>query len=493
MKIKQRELNLILLLIIAVILYLNARIFNAGVLEREALLTENSELENNIMVVQSQIKDVDALTNENLAILDEIEKNASTILSEVKQEELIVLLEQLNDNNNFEILNFDFTQMTTGTNSASSGVIENTPVEEVAQSPSPEEVAETEVENPMGEIVDELDTQNTEVGTGQDTAVSSEQSSTAATYSGTVTNDGLVEQTLRIDFYSDFESVVDYIKRINDLNRSIYVTEISMTSNDTGTYEGEVTTETVVEAKSKVNGSMYIKIGVMAGLEKLGIENGYDIEFNTEVTDGTNPFIPYNAYIAEVVEQNRLLQEETYAENDTSNSIVIADVLNYTPLTSFEINDYFFVGSPKDVKGEVALDSNSYSGLWSAKLAYNFVTGGLENTANLVFDKEILVLDEQVEKLSLKVFSPQYSYHTIGMVILDSSGQQHDITFSDGVYWTDWNTLEASVGSDIHYPAVISRIYVKDNAEKSNLNGYYLFDDLEILYSKDVQVQRGDE
>ncbi len=454
----KRQLVLLAFLSIIFVFLANFNMFTNWEKEKTALTVKSNDLDGQMNMIKMKLneyeemnqntngeKDENENENENSDVTEstgirkQIEIIMEKFISTVKQEEVIVLMESLNNDNNFEIFDFNFNIDTT---------------DYVSEIP-PEELSEDSSEVNI------------------DSSIDTEIQNTIDNY--------FTNLSFTISFVSDYESVVGYIKRINDLNRSIFIKGVNISSHEVelGTNLQE---EDIKAAKSIVSGEMLIKVITLNNYA--GVENENEIEnidFGEGLAGGTNPFIPYNSYIAK-------LAEESIAEIDvdSESEIVVTEYEKFINITGFEKEDHFFVGSPKDVKGSVGLNKNSYSGLWSGEIVYNFVNGALTNTANLVFDKKILVLEDQIEKLSLKIFSPQYSYHTIGLVILDSSGKQHDIVFSDGVYWTDWNTLEASTDGSINYPAVVSRIYVTDNGEKSNLSGYYLFDDLEVLYTKDV-------
>ncbi|MFV0504714.1 MAG: hypothetical protein ACK5LT_12230 [Lachnospirales bacterium] len=473
MKINKREVMLISLLIILIFVYFNIRLLSATQAEKTKILEQISAMETNTLLIETDISTKDKITNENLEIIKEIENSTQLIINDVKQEEIIVLLEQLNDTNNFKILNIDFSEMIP-TNFSGYAPEEDIEMPDVVD--TMEEAAPSEQEPGQGNIIEE----------------------TPEALNST-TADGLIEQHLSeynvdIDFASDYESIVDYVKRINDMKKYIYVTKIDISPDIFNTDVENITTEEIIASKSQLKGKMSICIGTINGLEEYGLTNkGLDVSFGGATAGIENPFIPYNEYIAKIVEENKVeIIEEIPIINEEMPTIdvdiapEVSAYVNYTNVTDFERNDFFFVSDPVDVAGETILNSKATSGLWSAQLSHNFINGTEENIVNLVFDKEMLVLEKQVEKLSMDVYSEQYSYHTVGMVIMDSAGKEHEITFSDGVYWTNWNTLEANVSNTITYPAVISRIYVKDNGEKSNLNGSYLFDKLQVLYSDDV-------
>ncbi len=456
----RRQIGLLLFLTVIIVLLVNFNMYSKWKEEEQALIVQNNDLDRTILnleLVIKQYKETELNEDENgekveiepVGVAGKIENIMEKFLSKIKQEEVIVLMESLTKDNNFEIYNFDF----------------NVNMEE-----NYEEIDETLATNIESLISENVTVENTTI---ENQNYDEEVQNTIDNYFKT--------SSFTIDFTSDYESVVGYIKRINDLNRSIFVKSLNIKSDelDLGTNINE---SEVRAAKSMVAGQMLIEVVTLNNFENH--ENDTELEnitFGDQLSGGTNPFIPYNSYIAKLVQESiEVIVDEELSE------IVITDYEKFTNVTQFEKEDFFFVGSPKDVEGSVQLNKNSYSGLWSSEIVYNFVNGSLENTANLVFDKEILVLEEQVEKLALKIFSPQYSYHKIGLVILDSSGKEHNITFSDGVYWTDWKTLEGTPDETVNYPAIVSRIYVTDGGEKSNLSGYYLFDDLDVLYTKDT-------
>ncbi len=451
-KLNKREQTLIVFLLLAVCLFISARALKKSMLDRQQLQTENSQILTEINLLEIRKDSVDEFVETSMDLIKEIEKSSEAFFSGIKQEEMIKILEEFNNQNDFEIIKIDFNEM-----NQKEAVTE----EELEEAEVPEEAEETE----------EGDTNELE-------RIKQEY--------------GIETNTVLIEFQSDYESLVDYVKRINDFNKSMYVRAVEVNANN-DTFETNVTEEEIYSSKSILTGKIQVDFVTLPLLDNIDVSQGYDISYDSELSNRTNPFIPYNEYIQGIVEENREEVIETPVDNNTgedgtgSGENSYNEEEYYETITGFEADDFFFVGSPKDVTGETGLNNNSYSGMWSGELQYNFTNGVNENIANFVFDKEVLVLNEQVEKILLKVYSDQYSYHTIGLVILDSAGKEHDIVLTDGVYWTDWNTLEVIPDKDITYPAVISRIYVSDNGEKSNLNGKYLFDDLEVLYSKDVE------
>lgn len=450
----QKEINLIFILCILMTAYLSTFIYEKQVSSGKHLEVKHNETIKDIKALSEDLKNIPIIENEIDIIRASVESRVGNFLtpSSLRQEDIVKLLNKLVRTNELKIKKISFNSIYVNEPELNASV-ENNRIEKIPR------ISIDKTNNDSIIIIENTNIYDT------------------------------INLNLRIEFESDYESLVDFVKRTNELNTSIYIKSIEFKTNLPES-KSNITEAEVIEKSSLAQGVMVIVFTYVPIIEEYGYKKLFNFEYDEKETQDKTPFIPYSEFVNSLIDHSKIIELEEFEyideisikdNNDEKKRRTLYKVVN-----AFEEMDYFFVGNSVDVKGSTSTNERSAVGNKSAQMTYEFMNGTEKNIANLVFDKNILLLSSQVEEISLKVFSNEYSYHSVGLVIIDSSGKQFKVNLTEGVYWTGWQELTSTLSPEINYPCVVSRIYIDDNGEKSKLSGTLLFDDLRVLYTKDL-------
>ncbi len=139
-----------------------------------------------------------------------------------------------------------------------------------------------------------------------------------------------------------------------------------------------------------------------------------------------------------------------------------------------------FLSYPTTVLGDVGMVTGGQVNASAARLNYDF-TGSAETTAAyLTFANGGIPLKARPQKIGVWVYADQNTPHWIRGQLKDKNGSTQTIEFKQGVDWTGWKRLEASVPQTLAMPATLERLYVVEpTAYKTR--GTLLFDGLELM------------
>lgn len=276
-----------------------------------------------------------------------------------------------------------------------------------------------------------------------------------------------VRHTANVNFTSDYFSMMDFIENIEKNSKKVAVKEIAIRN----TYEDALSGNMVLE----FNGSSLVE--AYDGNYKKLVSSAYNYR---DIIPG--PFKPYETFnlTEAVVEQPPITTPEFIPEEETP--IDYEDYKPKTKIYDFEDGDVFFVGNSEDIEGFVTRNKTHLSGAYSAEVVFDFVAPRIFSEANIVFENNPVVLNRQVESLSLWVFAYEASDHAIGAVVIDSKGKEYRVELATQVDWTLWQEIEAVMPVEITYPAMIQRLYIEGVGYEQKLTGKYLLDQLQVVY-----------
>ncbi|MCK8058895.1 MULTISPECIES: type II secretion system protein GspM [unclassified Fusibacter] len=150
-------------------------------------------------------------------------------------------------------------------------------------------------------------------------------------------------------------------------------------------------------------------------------------------------------------------------------------------LTSFDKYNFFFTGDSADTVGTAARVAVSMTGGNSVKVDYVFRGPSDKNVANLVFEEQSVMVKEYGNMLRMNVFSEDLYSHTLGAVIIDSSGKSFELLFSDMSEPSSWNFVYAGIPSEVSLPFMVQRITFTGEGIDQKLTGTLLIDDLRLV------------
>lgn len=270
----------------------------------------------------------------------------------------------------------------------------------------------------------------------------------------------LSKVSARVEFVSDYSNLKEYLFNIENHDKVIKVDNIIIRGND----------------EYGVSGSLTLTFNVIPVLAKYSDKQEGLLSLEDNYKDvSANPFMPFEGFIREEMS----FSIEDYLVGETN------DYQNYRPKVTvydFEDENTFFVANSLDISGRTSQSNTRISGGQSTSLEFDFITGRMINEANIVFDGSPVMLYTQAEYLSLWIYAYETGNHSIGAVLIDSSGKEFKIIFTERVNWTGWKELETQMPMEINYPCKVQRIFVEGIGYEQKITGKYLFDKLGVSY-----------
>lgn len=151
-----------------------------------------------------------------------------------------------------------------------------------------------------------------------------------------------------------------------------------------------------------------------------------------------------------------------------------------TPVGKLDSFGYAFLSYPQEVTGQVSVSPEGHSSGNAARLDYDLTAGSGTTAAYLTFANNGIPLTSRPQKISVWVKAERTTPHWIRGQIRDGNGTVQTIEFKQGVDWTGWKRLEATVPAGLVMPAALERLYVVEPGTYKT-RGTLLFDDLELL------------
>ena len=151
-------------------------------------------------------------------------------------------------------------------------------------------------------------------------------------------------------------------------------------------------------------------------------------------------------------------------------------------LYSFETRNYDFISSNPLVRGSATPSTISMAGRFAARMEYNIIGIEEKNTASINISSENITLKYPPTYLNLWTYSFSYAPGKIGLKAVTQSGEEIDVSLSEGVSWLGWSNLQVSLPGDINvYPIKITHIYYELGQGRDDF-GVLIFDKLEAFY-----------
>lgn len=164
-------------------------------------------------------------------------------------------------------------------------------------------------------------------------------------------------------------------------------------------------------------------------------------------------------------------------------AVAIASGYQRTPVGVLENYGFSFLGYPETVYGQVAVVPGRQSNTNAARLEYDFTSGTGTTAAYMVFANGGIPISVRPQKIGVWVYADQMTPHWIRGQIKDKNGTAQTIEFKQGIDWTGWKRLEATVPSTLAMPAALERLYVVEpGAFKTR--GALLFEGVEMMTSQ---------
>ncbi len=296
--------------------------------------------------------------------------------------------------------------------------------------------------------------------------------------------DTVKNRTVNLNFTGDYEKLRNFLMRLNEEDKYIYIDNINLTADE----------------NQQLNGSMSLQVFNIPSLDET-ISDYYANNYFTQASTREvyeNIFEPYQ-YYKEVTAKERAKKLNT----STSTSVSVADsgvppvpsyigvpsfeqktkemeaASKFTVLTSFDQLDCYFVPNSTEIEGSVAKSAASEDGR-ALRLSYQFVDFNRQNEASVVFREKTIMQDMPVSSLGIEVNSEIINNNLLKATLVAADGKNYDIEFV-GEMTEGWTKFVADIPADIKYPFMVRRIYLQSVDKQQKLEGSILFDNLSAI------------
>ncbi len=463
MKLSKREKVFIFILITFIVSFL---LYNFIIKpQRESLGMLKSDMSmklQELSVLKQEIASESKLYIELLSLEDHVYEKADKFFTNVTQEDIILLTEEISDITKLQIHNIDFPESR---------------VEELI-------LLDYEVgsqdEEKLKEIKETIEDNDEEGKPKIDLKVYS----------------------INLEYEGYYYSFIDFMKKISDYKKKIIVNDIRVSKDEDGYLKGNIILD------------FYSIEDILDNEEEL-----YVFDSNLDYATG-DPFSQFEDYI---VNDRPLDQENNDAykdknidedelqtleiDNSDSSYDATKNILEEFEDTgkdkgkseskgktelidrSVTVIDFekeetmFFVADNKDIKGSIDLNKKEKTqGESSLNVRYDFIEKRKDNIANISFNNNVLMKDPP-QSLLLSVYSIEESETTLGVVIRDRNGIDYKLDLTKNLNWNGWKTIGIDLPVGIEYPAIIEKIYIKTDDLYDKLTGDLLIDDLRLIYN----------
>lgn len=283
----------------------------------------------------------------------------------------------------------------------------------------------------------------------------------------------VVTLTTSINYKGSFEDLERFMRNIYSNKKYIVLRDVSIQSNGEGELSGNLSISMhglpAISALFGPDNHIYYE-GVTRRASQADVYTPYDTFKKPQVADVTSPDVT----TPELEKDPFGVEEGEIAKT----------------LYGFEGADYFFVPGNETTNGSVTRVAKRKQGLYGALLNFDFMEFSYDNEANLVFDKNPIIVNEIADRIELFVFTRGQFKNEIYLVLVDQFSQEHmlkmDIRYvSEDKEEADakdgWGIASAEFPLSMTSPFAIERIVIKGGDEAQQLSGSIVFDNLRMV------------
>jgi Tfp pilus assembly protein PilO len=268
------------------------------------------------------------------------------------------------------------------------------------------------------------------------------------------------QMAVRFDYTGPYQEVYNFLEKINASDKYIQVSRLDIESSDNNVINGQIITN-------------FNSIPMMASFASG--DSIFDIHGTLVSRQLDSPYERY-ASLAEKynVSDDEMSKMEIYMSRRKTNVI-----------NNFNSSETFTIGNDLDVVSTVNLSNKRLYGQHSYEFDYDFGIKKKFNQANLVFEDE-LVINNQHDFISMWVNAEEITGHEMGVVLIDSNGDDHELIFNSSLDFKGWEVLEVELPIEINYPCKVQRIFVRSTDYDQRLSGSVLIDQLQTADVKEL-------
>lgn len=173
-------------------------------------------------------------------------------------------------------------------------------------------------------------------------------------------------------------------------------------------------------------------------------------------------------------------------------AVPVATGTQRVPQKSLDQYGPSFLSYPATVTGAVGVVSPGTVNPNAVRLDYDFTTSTGTTAAYVSFANGGIPMTTRPQKIGVWVYADQTTPHWIRGQIKDKNGYPLTIEFKQGVDWTGWKRLEATVNQSLTMPATLERLYVVEPTTYKT-SGTLLFDGVEMMNPLALPTLSADE
>lgn len=428
----------------------------------------------------------------------ELEKNikefSEKYYGDIKQENEIVNIGSLYETSAIDIQSMNFTHEVSKLSELANKALDminhnNNPLGDTAQATentqsegeTTEEASDSQSSDSSKQNENVENTSNSSKNPNFEKAIEKDSLEKTAQASDDSIDQAVVTLTTSINYKGTFEDLERFLRNIYSNKKYIVLRDVTITSNG----EGEL------------SGNLSIAMHGLPAISALfGPDSHIYYEGGNKRASQAEVYVPYDTF--------KKPQVSAPTSPDYTSPEVEKDPFGVEKgeiaktLYGFEGSDYFFVPGNEMTNGSVTRVAKRKQGLYGALLNFDFMEFASDNEANLVFDKNPIIVNELADRIELFVFTKGTFKNDIYLILVDQFSQEHelkmDITYisekddeddeekkaNDG-----WGIASAKFPLSMTSPFAIERIVVKGGDEAQSLSDSIVFDNLRMVSEDD--------
>ncbi len=267
---------------------------------------------------------------------------------------------------------------------------------------------------------------------------------------------------LSMDFVGPYDAIKTFLGRFEAEDKLIAMNSFRLMKDQNGSLTGSINM-------------------AFHGLPTLNGYNGTYTTFETYRTNapfqGETPFDSFDGY-----QQGQSASEVIVIEDDGDLGPMPPSVIRRT-VAGFEGQAFFTVPKPENIVAKTSFTGRAHTGAYGLDIDYNFLERMPEASINLVFDGSPVMIDRAGERLSLFVYARESSNHPLGVVLIDATGKQTELSFTGERQIGAWSEVSTGLPGDLSYPVKVQRIVIGSGGIEGALTGHIVIDSLQTVTS----------
>lgn len=305
---------------------------------------------------------------------------------------------------------------------------------------------------------------------------------------------------VEVSFVGTYDELAKLLKIIDENEQNIVSNKLSIAKREDASEDQYTLYREGKDSRNYIEGNLNLQFFRVKSLEE------YMPKIQETMLD-TNP-IPKSKQISPIIEYSWAKPKEqtnvVYSQQTTSQAIrdsyeYIKNIEDYAQTKNFveykrpvEITRFDSLNG-FDIYKEDGGNSITISMDGVEDINYKVIRADLEFSKDTELGKKVFIdmkekqikLSEKPDSMTLNIYSPKSSGYELGLVLRDSEGKQVILPFSQKISFMGWKNLELKVDS-VKFPAYIDAIYFSRISDENDVNGSIY---VESLHANYIQVK----